>query len=337
MTSRYLVQRLRLHQLRALDALESQRSVMRAAASLALSQPALTRTLHDVEQTLQARLFDRHARGVRPTAAGLAAVGAARRVLQELRRLDEALDQLDDPADGTLALGALPVAAAGVLPGVLTRLKAERPGLRIRLHEGRTEELLPLLAAGELDLVVGRLYAPDSPDGMDREPLWDEPISLLARAGHPIFDAAMLGDTRPLDGWELALPTLTQRIGQDIDALLAQLGLDGATALRTSSYGLIRELLHATDLVALMPRLMMVGDLLRGTLRVVPLPIPAPDRPAGLILPRGGALSPAGLAFAACLRAYVAEIAERGFAPAITPGYGKAGTSDGTKPGVRHK
>ena len=133
------------------------------------------------------------------------------------------------------------------------------------------------------------------------------------------------------------MPTLTQRIGQDIDALLVQLGLDGATALRTSSYGLIRELLHATDLVALMPRLMMVGDLLRGTRLVVPLPIPAPDRPAGLILPRGGALSPAGLAFAACLRAYVAEIAERGFAPAITSGYGTAGTSDGTKPGERHK
>lgn len=320
MTSRYLVQRLRLHQLRALDALETQRSLMKAAASLAVSQPALTRTLHDVEQVLQARLFDRHARGVRPTAAGLAAVGAARRVLQELRLLDAALDQLHDPAAGTVSLGALPVAAAGVLPGVLTRLKRERPGLRIRLREGRTEDLLPLLAAGELDLVVGRLYAPDAPDGMEREALWDEPISLLARAGHPILDAA-----GPLDGWELALPTLTQRISQDIDALLVQLGWDGAGALRTSSYGLIRELLHATDTVALMPRLMMVGDLLRGTLRVVPLPVPAPDRPAGLILPRGGALSPTGLAFAACLRSYVAEIAGRGFAEAITPGYGSGG------------
>ena len=320
MTSRYLVQRLRLHQLRALDALETQRSLMKAAVSLAVSQPALTRTLHDVEQVLQARLFDRHARGVRPTAAGLAAVGAARRVLQELRLLDAALDQLFDPADGILSLGALPVAAAGVLPGVLARLKRERPCLRIRLREGRTEELLPLLAAGELDLVVGRLYAPDLPDGMEREALWDEPISLLARAGHPILDA-----TGPMDGWELALPTLTQRIGQDIDALLTQLGWDGAGALRTSSYGLIRELLHATDTVALMPRLMMVGDLLRGTLRVVPLPIPAPDRPAGLILPPGGLLPPTGLAFATCLRAYVAEIASRDFARAITPSYRPGG------------
>ena len=329
MTSRYLVQRLRLHQLRALDALETQRSLVRAAASLAVSQPALTRTLHDTEQVLQARLFDRHARGVRPTAAGLAAVGAARRVLQELRILDDALDRLNDPGAGTLSLGALPVAAAGVLPGVLARLRQERPGLRIRLREGRTEELLPLLAAGELDLVVGRLYVPEAPDGMKREPLWNEQISLLARAGHPLLDGA-----GPLAGWELALPTLTQRIARDIDALLAQLGLDAAGALRTSSYGLIRELLHATDVVALMPRLMMVGDLLRGTLRVVPLPIPAPDRPAGLILPGSGALSPTGQAFAICLRAYVAEIAGRDFGRAITSGYGPAGSNDGTQAGI---
>ena len=70
-----------------------------------------------------------------------------------------------------------------------------------------------------------------------------------------------------------------------------------------------------------MPRLMMMGDLLR----VLPLPVTAPDRPAGLILPRGGVLSPTGLAFATCLRSYVAEIAGRAFAGAITPGYGSGG------------
>ena len=73
-------------------------------------------------------------------------------------------------------------------------------------------------------------------------------------------------------------------------------------------------MLHATDLISVMPRLMMVGDLLRGTLKVVQLPITAPDRPAGLILPRDRALPPAGRTFIECLRAYVSEIAERGLA-----------------------
>jgi LysR family transcriptional regulator, pca operon transcriptional activator len=95
-------------------------------------------------------------------------------------------------------------------------------------------------------------------------------------------------------------------------------------------------MLHGTDLLSVMPRLMMVGDLLRGTLRMVPLPIPAPDRPAGLILPRGDrALPPAGHAFAECLRAYVAEIAGYGIAAAITGCASEARKSNRTGPGTR--
>ena len=181
---------------------------------------------------------------------------------------------------GTVALGALPVAAAGVLPGALVRLAATQPDVRVRLRQGRTEELLPLLASGELDLIVGRLYEPAVPDGFAREPLWTEPISVLARAGHPVFQQGTVS-VEELRRYDLVLPTVTQRVGQELEHLLSLLGLIPASSLRSSSYGFIREMLLATDMISVMPRLMMAGDLLRGALRVVPLPIPAPDRPAG--------------------------------------------------------
>lgn len=73
------------------------------------------------------RLFDRHSRGVRPTEAGLLFVQSARRILAEVRRMDEELDVLSAPGGGILAIGALLVAAAGMLPGVLKRLKASYP------------------------------------------------------------------------------------------------------------------------------------------------------------------------------------------------------------------
>ena len=330
---RHLDQRLRLHLLRAVDAIETHRSLLKASVALGITQPALTKSLQELEAILQTRLFDRHTRGVRPTEVGTVFVRSARSILAELRRLDEDLDLLSGPGGGAVALGALPVAAAGVLPGALARLKAAHPGTRVRLQQGRTEELLPLLASGELDLIVGRLYEPTIPDGFEREALWTEPVSILARAGHPILAAAPVG-LDELRRYDLVLPTITQRVGQEIEHLLALLGIDPAPSLRSSSYGFIREMLHGTDLLSVMPRLLMVGDLMRGTLQVVPLPIPAPDRPAGLILPRGGLLPQAGLAFVACLRTYVAEIAERGFAPAITPGNSRAGTSDRTKPGA---
>jgi LysR family pca operon transcriptional activator len=99
-----------------------------------------------------------------------------------------------------------------------------------------------------------------------------------------------------------------------------------------SPYGFIREMLLATDLISVMPRLMMAGDLLRGALRVVPLPIPALDRPAGLILPRDRALPQAGRAFVECLRAHVAEVMQRGLTP-ITGGNNEGRASDTTGPG----
>jgi LysR family pca operon transcriptional activator len=327
---RYLDQRLRLPLLRAVDAVAAHGSLLKASVALGISQPALTKSLHELEDLLQLRLFDRHPRGMRPTAAGVVFVRSARRLLAELRRLDEELDELSGPG-GTVALGALPVAAAGVLPGALARLKATCPDVKVRLRQGRTEELLPLLASGELDLIVGRLYEPAVPDGFAREPLWAEPISILARAEHPIFAHATVSIDE-LRRYDLVLPTVTQRVGQEIEHLLSLLGLVPTSSLRSSSYGFIREMLLATDLISVMPRLLMAGDLLRGTLRVVPLPIPAPDRPAGLILPRDRVLPQAGRVFVECLRAHVAEVMERGLTP-ITGGNNDGGTSDTTHPG----
>jgi LysR family pca operon transcriptional activator len=165
-----------------------------------------------------------------------------------------------------------------------------------------------MLAARELDLVVGRLYTPAVPDGFTRQALWEEPISVLARAGHPLLAAQGPVTAALLAAHELVLPTVSQRVGQEIDHLLALLGLAADAALRSSSYGFIREMLLATDQISVMPRSMMVGDLLRGALRVVPLPVPAPARPAGLVLPADPPPSPAAQAFIGALRAYAAEI-----------------------------
>ncbi|MDE3176432.1 MAG: LysR family transcriptional regulator [Pseudomonadota bacterium] len=310
---RHLDQRLKIQHFRGIEAIAANGSLLKAAAALGLTQPALSKALREVESIVGKPLFERHSRGVRLTEAGLAARDAARRVIAELRRLDEALDGLDSPGRGVLALGVLPVAASGVLPGALTRLKAAEPLMRVRLEQGRTEELLPLLAAGELDLVVGRLYQPALPDAFVRERLWIEPMSILARAGHPLFDGPRV-DADALRPYDLVLPTITQRVGQEVERIIAELGLEAAAAFRSSSYGFIREMLLGGDCVAIMPKLMMVGDLLRGALRLAPLPIEAAERPAGLIRRRDAPASPAAALFVATLRGYVGELAARGLA-----------------------
>jgi DNA-binding transcriptional LysR family regulator len=265
---------------------------------------------------------------ITPTHAGLCPGYAAREGL-------DARDQFRRPAHpACINTAAQPpfiirtAATAPVVPGALTRLRALYPAISVRLQQGRTEELLPLLASGEIDLIVGRLYRPVMPDGFVREPLWTEPISILARAGHELFkqDHVTVEDLRR---YELVLPTVSQRVGQEIEHLLATLDLTPTASLRSSSYGFIREMLHGSDLLSVMPRLMMVGDVMRGSLRVVALPIPAPDRPAGLILPRGRALQPQVHLFVECLRSYVLEMAERGIAD-LAPGNSKSQKNDMT-------
>jgi len=175
------------------------------------------------------------------------------------------------------------------------------------VEQGRTEELLPLLASGEIDLIVGRLYEPVLPDAFEREALWTEPMSILARTDHPIFANATV-EVEHLRGYDLVLPTVTQRMGQEIERLLQRLGLAPARSYRSSSAGFIREMLFGGDFLSIMPRLMMVGDILRGTLRLAPLPIPSPERPAGLIRRADLPLSASSRIFVEVLRAYVSEL-----------------------------
>lgn len=311
---RHLDQRLKLRHLRAIDAVAAHRSLLRASAALGLSQPAITRSLQDSERVLDTVLFERHARGVTPTEAGEAVWASARRILAEIGRLEEELDRLTSATAGTVALGALPVAAVGLLPAVLAALKSAHPLLQVRLVQGRTEELLPLLAVGELDLIVGRLYVPLAPDGFVREALYDEPISVLARAGHPIFDETDPG-IDALRRHDLVLPTMSQLMGQEIERLLDDCHVMPASCLRSSSVGFIRELLHTTDTLTICPRMMMGGDLLRGTLRVVPIVIATAPRPAGVIRNAQRAPPPQAETLVAQLRSYLAGMAARGLVP----------------------
>jgi LysR family pca operon transcriptional activator len=305
---RFLDQRLKLRQMRVVDAIMTHRSLQKAAAALGLTQPALTKTLQELEDMLGARIFERHARGVEPNRFGEAVAAAARRMLAEARRLEDEIESIRGAGSGTVAIGALPVAAAGILPGALATLKERHPGIVVRLVQGTTEQLLPALAAGDIDLVVGRLYEPASPDAFEREAIYEEPISVLARAEHPLFARPRVA-VSDLAAYPLVLPTITQRVGQEIERVLGSLGLPaGASPVRSSSVSLIREMLLTTDSITVIPRDMLGGDVARGAVRVVKLAFDASPRPAGLIRARGRALPPSAEAFVACLRARAADM-----------------------------
>jgi len=280
--------RLRIRQLQVVIAIAEQQSLLAASRYLGISQPALLKALQEIEDTVGVKIFDRVSRGVVPNAYGNAILVRARAVLAELGKIGDDIMQISHQSAGTVVVGALPTAAAGILPATLALLRQRHPRLGIKILQGRTHELLPLLESGSPDVIVGRLYTPDTP--------------------HPIFRAGP-NPSCMLRAYDLVLPSMEQRIGQEIDQLLASLSdMIPAPLLRASSGSFIREFVLSGDVLTILPRLMMAGDLLRGTIRVVPVAISGPHRPAGLITLRHWPRAPGLKALEYALRDYLATV-----------------------------
>ena len=312
MTDATGTQALRLRHFRAVLAIAEHGSVLKAARALGTSQPAVTKVLREIESAVGRPIFDRLPRGVLANEYGRAFVARARRVLGEIEHISDDLARIADGQAGTIVVGALPSAASGLMPGSLARFRRAHPSMVVRVVHGRSDQLLPQLEAGALDLVVGRLYEPQAPDDFRREVLYDEPISIFCRAGHPILKKPW---PAPADiaAFDLLLPSLEQRVGQDVERAIAALGLEPRRPpLRSTSLSFIREMLLGSDSLAVLSRMMLAGDLLRKAVRTVPLVVPTPSRPAGVITLRHRRRSPALEVLVKTLRLYIRELRAAG-------------------------
>jgi LysR family pca operon transcriptional activator len=303
---------LKYRHLQMVEALGRHLVLTRAAAELGLTQPALSKGLREIEHLVGTPLFERSVRGLKATPAGFQLAAFARAALSELKDLEARLTPSGFEEAASLAVGVLPVAAVGMAPTLMRRLHAVYPNLRVRFMEGRTEDLLARLEAGEVELVIGRLYPPAVADGFRREPLYSEPISVMVRTGHPL---AALRRITPQDigPYDLVLPEFSQRIAHDIDRYMDEVGLAaGPGVVRSTSRGFIREMVLSGDLVTVLPRLVMAGDLERGEVKVLPLAGTARKRPGGVISLARREQSPWARRLVEILRETIAELAEKG-------------------------
>ncbi|MEG3168017.1 LysR substrate-binding domain-containing protein [Sphingomonas sp. LB3N6] len=280
--TRHLEQRLKIRHLRVIEALDQHKSLLRASKALRVSQPALSRTLQEVEDIVGGTIFERHARGVRANAMGRLLAQGAQRLLGTMRQMEVDLGELFLDRKRSIRVGALPVAAHGLLPAVLAHASSEAGQLSIEVIEGLTDQLIPSLLSGDVDIIVGRLYEPPTPDGLIRRVLYSEPISLVARCDHPLFELEA-PTNEDLQRFKIVSPAVSTRVEQDVRATLSSIGLQADGSIRSTSVGFMRELLLAGTFVSAMPRILVAGDLSRGLLRIVPIALPPGRRIAGVI------------------------------------------------------
>ncbi len=162
-----------------------------------MTQPAASKSLRELETLFGTQLFERHPRGLRPTAATQIVIDRARIMLVEMQKLGSDLELIANGALGKVRVGIMPVAMPTLLSKVLQQLGNDAPRVVAEFHEGSLDWMLGALSQGKLDCVICRLGDGTAATHFRREALFDESVCIVARSGHPIarrktITAAML-------------------------------------------------------------------------------------------------------------------------------------------------
>jgi len=175
-----------VRRLKVLREVAARGSFSAAAEALAFTQPAVSRQIATLEAEAGTRLVDRTARGVRLTPAGELLVEHADAILGRLAAAESQLEALAELDAGRLRLGAFPTASATLTALAIAAFAEAHPGVELRLVEGRSNETLPMLAAGELDLAVVSDAGTDMPTDVELEHLMDDPFYVAMPREHPL-------------------------------------------------------------------------------------------------------------------------------------------------------
>lgn len=175
-----------LRRLRHIVTLARSGTYVRAADALALTQPALSRSIQAAEVEYGVRLFDRGRSGVTPTAAGRALVAEGERLLRDARALDDAMRRIGEGAAGEVALGLGPLIASASLPTVLPGLLRDHPAVRLHIVVNGARELFRQLARDEIEFAICARDASLISEEHEAEVLCNLPLALLARGRHPL-------------------------------------------------------------------------------------------------------------------------------------------------------
>jgi DNA-binding transcriptional LysR family regulator len=284
--------RLKTRQIALLLALDQQHSVLRAANAIGISQPAASKLLTELEDTLGVKLFDRHARGVAPTRYGQVLIRHLHSAVSEIRRAEEEISALKTGLAGKASIGTVVTPATGLVPMAIAELKLRYPAVLVRVERDHSDVLLDRLRGGKLDLAVARIG--DTPDAgdFDFKPLGEEPQSVVARAEHPL---ARKRSVRVADLAEQAwiLPPAGTALRLQLDGMFLSQGLrPPKNVTEATSLVVVICLLQMSDMVVSLPEEAVRTFCKAGLLTVLPIKLAVRMESYGIITRRGRPLSP---------------------------------------------
>ncbi len=302
-----LMARARLRHLHLLVRTAELGNLQRAAVSIHMSQPGATHALAELEALLGAPLFERHARGMRPTAMAAALLPLVRNALAQLQAGAEAAASVHAGAAGNVRVAAIGAAMSGLLAPMLPGFTVRHPEIAVDVRPAGAEELLRLVQEGAVDLLACREPA-QLPAQLEFVPLVEDRYVVVCGPQHPLV-AAQPVDTAQLGAAAWLLPPPSGLAARDFERLCGLLGIAPPVCWVTAKAMLLTlAMLQQRDLLVLIPRNVAVPLLEAGQLVELacsPEMTPAMP-PIGLVVPRDQSRCSDGVAhFIAYAQAWV--------------------------------
>lgn len=286
---------LKLKDLRYLAVLAETRHFGRAAAACFVSQPTLSAQLRKLEDYLGVQLIERQPRHVLLTEAGAAVAERARQIVAASDEIVRLARDWRDPLAGSLRVATLPTVGPYLLPQVMARVRKALPRLELLLFEYQTAPLLERLRAGELDLGIIALPAPEP--GFESRPLFDEPFLLAVPENHRLAARRQV-QVSDLGDEPLLLLDEGHCLRDQALAVCARSRAHEKQDFRATSLETLRQMVAAGAGVTLLPALASRGAYsATAGLKLLNLVKPIPTRHIGAVWRASTARAPAINAF----------------------------------------
>ncbi|WP_432731143.1 LysR family transcriptional regulator [Variovorax sp. W6] len=292
--------------LAVIASLAEKRNMPAVAREFGITQPAISSALKDLESGLGVTLFNRNARGLSATPAGEIVAFYFRRVLSELRHIGPDIAASEGTLQGRVVVGALPLGRTQILPLAIASLLERHPRLHVATVESPYDVLAASLRSGDIDFILGALRTAGEAKDLQQEPLFEDRISVIARAGHPLarakrIDFRMLREAR----WTLSRP------GSPSRELLERFFSDArqeppVPAVETGDLAVLRSLLLESDMLTAISAHQLRYEIRDGSLVVLDFPLEETQREIGLSQRQGAFPSPGARALMEEIRKVVA-------------------------------
>ncbi|MDF0520330.1 LysR family transcriptional regulator [Bradyrhizobium yuanmingense] len=295
--------RLKLRDLHILLTVVERGSMAKAAAELAISQPAVSKAITDLEYMFGLRLLDRGRGGIEPTAYGHALVARGRVIFDELKQGIDEVAFLADPSAAELHIGSTESIAAGFLPAVIKDFSQEQPRVRLNVAQAVISKLhYRELRERSIDLMLGRIPTPFKEADLKAEVVYDDQVVVVAGRRSKWARARKL-ELADLSGERWILPPADTMHGSLTTELFGASGTDLPRApVTTLSIHLCCQLVATTRFVTMLPASIIRHGNHDRSLKVLPIRLPAQPRPVAIVTLKNRALSPAAKLFIESVR-----------------------------------